>query len=178
MDHDQFMATDFFHSIAELLKDERLMSFLDTWDLTLVLRTHFNLEKYISCFQEYLNDRIIIEDSASDRNLQQAMKDSMVLITDYSSIFWDMAYMHRPVILYQFDREAFLAERGLHAFGVEESQMKFARVAKTSGNVIEHLEKIAAAGFALSPDEANNADDFFTWRDSNNCERLYHYLSC
>lgn len=177
MNHKQFMITDFFHTIADFLKDERLMSFLKAWDFKLVLRTHFRLEKYISCFQEYLNDRIKIEDSASARNLQQAMKDSMVLITDYSSVFWDMAYMHRPVILYQFDREAFLAERRLHAFGIEEYQMKFARVAKTSGNVIDHLQKIGAAGFALSPDEASNADCFFAWRDSNNCERLYHYLS-
>lgn len=178
MDHEQFMTTDFFHAIADLLKDERLMSFLKSWNLTLVLRSHFNLEKYISCFQEYLNDRIKIEDSASERNLQQAMKDSMALITDYSSVFWDMAYMHRPVILYQFDREAFLAERGMHAFGIEESQMKFAWVAKTKDEVMDHLQKISAAGFALSSDEAINANDFFAYRDSHNCERLYHYLSC
>ena len=176
MDHDQFMATDFFHSISGLLKKDRLGSFLKNRNLTLVLRFHFNLEKYISCFQGCMNDRIKLEDGNSARNLQQAMKDSMMLITDYSSIFWDMAYMHRPVILYQFDREAFLAERGLHAFGIEESQMKFARIAKTKDNVISHLQKIAADGFVLSPDEAKNADDFFAYRDSNNCERLYNFL--
>ena len=176
MDHDQFMATDFFHSIAGLLKEDQLEAFLKNWDLTLVLRVHFNLEKYISCFQGCMNDRIKIEGSTSPRNLQQAMKDSIIMISDYSSIFWDMAYMHRPVILYQFDREAFLAERGLHAFGIEESQMKFARIAKTKDNVISHLQKIAADGFVLSPDEAKNADDFFAYRDSNNCKRLYNYL--
>ena len=177
MDHAQFMETDFFRSIADLLEDERLTVFLNFWDFTLVLRTHFNLEKYISCFQGWLNDRIRIEDSASPRNLQQAMKASMVLITDYSSIFWDMAYMHRPVILYQFDREAFLAERGLHAFGLEEKEMGFAKIARTPDEVLDHLKSIANNNFALAPAEIQSADGFFAYRDIQNCKRLYDFLN-
>jgi CDP-glycerol glycerophosphotransferase len=101
----------------------------------------------------------------------------MALITDYSSILWDMAYMHRPVILYQFDREAFLAERGLHSFGIEESEMTFARVAKTGDRAVDHLESFSQNGFALTRDEKISADRFFAHRDSDNCKRLYNYLS-
>ena len=35
------------------------------------------------------------------------LKESSMLITDYSSVFFDVAYMHKPIIYYQFDRDAF-----------------------------------------------------------------------
>jgi CDP-glycerol glycerophosphotransferase (TagB/SpsB family) len=177
MDHEQFMQSDFFLAITAFLQNDRLLSILKAGDLNLILRTHFNLEKYLHCFKDCFDDRIIIEDSSGSRNLQQALKESMALITDYSSILWDMAYMHRPVILYQFDREAFLAERGLHSFGIEESEMTFARVAKTGDRAVDHLESFSQNGFALTRDEKISADRFFAHRDSDNCKRLYNYLS-
>jgi len=177
LDRGRFLKSSFFTTVYGLLNDPRLSRFLNAQDMTFVFRTHFNFEKFIPCFQGALSDRIRIEGSENSRKLQDAIRDARLLITDYSSILWDMAYMHRPVILFQFDREAFLAERGLHAFGTEESRMKFARMAKTREHVMGHLEHLGEAGFALTQEEAGCADGFFAYRDSNNCERLYKFLS-
>ena len=177
LDREQFLESLFFKKLAQLLEDPYLLNFLNDHDMVLVLRCHFNLEKHLSSFQKLLTSRIRIESGFGIRNLQQAIKEARMLITDYSSILWDMAYMRRPVILYQFDREAFLAERGLHSFGIDESEMKFARLANNSKEVIEFLKIFGLNDFALTPDEAYNADSFFAYRDINNCKRVYELIS-
>lgn len=40
-------------------------------------------------------------------DVQQLLKESLLLITDYSSVFFDMMYMNKPVIFYQFDENQY-----------------------------------------------------------------------
>ena len=51
------------------------------------------------------SDRIIIADMKYD--VQQLLKESLLLITDYSSVFFDMMYMNKPVNFYQFDEKQY-----------------------------------------------------------------------
>jgi CDP-ribitol ribitolphosphotransferase / teichoic acid ribitol-phosphate polymerase len=173
----QFKETLFFEMVSSLLGHTGLLPFLRENELVLVFRSHFNVAKRLNSFNDFACDHVRIENHTGSKNLQQAIKDATLLITDYSSILWDMAYLHRPVILYQFDREAFMAERGLHAFGVDESSLQFARVARNADQILVHLKDFAAKEFFLNHEEAGNADSFFAYQDTRNCERLYGALT-
>ena len=37
-----------------------------------------------------------------------------ILITDYSSVFFDFAIKNKPIILYQYDKESYFADRGIY----------------------------------------------------------------
>ena len=52
--------------------------------------------------------------SQGEVDVQQLMKESAVLVTDYSSVGFDFSFLHRPVLYYQFDQEHFLGRWGSH----------------------------------------------------------------
>lgn len=43
-----------------------------------------------------------------DYDVQQLLIELRILITDFSSVFFDFAYMKKPVIYYQFDRDKYI----------------------------------------------------------------------
>ena len=47
-------------------------------------------------------------------DVQHLLKESAMLVTDYSSVGFDFSFLHRPVAYYQFDRPRFLGSRGSH----------------------------------------------------------------
>src|SRR5699024_3614142 len=62
---------------------------------------HPNLEVYLP--ELTLPDHVEVR-SYSEINVQDVLAQSAVVITDYSSIAFDAAIVHRPVVYYQFDR--------------------------------------------------------------------------
>ena len=63
---------------------------------------------------------------------------SKLLITDYSSIFFDFAYLKKPEIFFQFDKEEFYSEH-YHQSDFEHEKDAFGDVVKT----VEELEKMS-----------------------------------
>ena len=62
--------------------------------------------KNVDSFDEIQNNSIIIAHK-DDYDVQDLLIRSSVLVTDYSSVFFDFAYMGKPVIYYQFDEDEF-----------------------------------------------------------------------
>lgn len=59
-------------------------------------------------------DRIV--DLARYENINDLYYVSDILITDYSSAYFEYALMDRPVVFYTYDREAYELTRGVHKF--------------------------------------------------------------
>ena len=49
----------------------------------------------------------VIVHSFENYDVQKLMIECDMMITDYSSVQFDFAYMKKPILLYQFDREAY-----------------------------------------------------------------------
>src|SRR6185437_10470438 len=69
-----------------------------------------NMQRFISLFHD-APVRVI---SQGEVDVQRLMKESAVLVTDYSSVGFDFSFLHRPVLYYQFDQERFLGRWGSH----------------------------------------------------------------
>ena len=52
------------------------------------------------------SDRITIA-SKETQDVQKLLMDCALLVTDYSSVFFDVAFLRKPVVYYQFDEEEF-----------------------------------------------------------------------
>jgi len=173
---EKFLDSQYCRAIHSILQEPRLLHLLTVSDMRLRLRFHFRMKNHGDVFDQYKSERVLVEYSDSIVPLRKVLQKAAVLVTDYSSIMWDMAYMQRPVILYQFDADAFLAERGLHGFNTKEKDMEFAHVVKSHEEFMNALEKLNRNKFVLNESQKRNAWSFFQFHDAKNCERVFDMI--
>lgn len=167
----RFTDSEYFKVWSAFLENSRLASILENSNCQLVFYPHSNLQKYITDFQPPSTNKIIIADSAH-YDIQQLLMESAALITDYSSIFFDFAYMNKPLAYYQFDYDKF--RQGQYQEGYfSYTNDGFGHVCYVETDLLKWIDNIIKSNFANESKYAMRVNDFFTFRDANNCERTY-----
>ena len=95
----------FMENWMKLLNSDRMKELIDKYDLEVIFYPHRNMQSHMSEFA-VKNPKITVA-SAETHDMQELMKSAEMMITDYSSVYFDMFYMKKPVIFYQFDEEEF-----------------------------------------------------------------------
>ena len=104
-DPDGFLQSEYYQRFQGLLENERFLSILEAYDLKAVFYLHAMLQRFSPLFRSE-NERVEIRTHA-DGNVPALLAESRLLITDYSSVHFDFAYMDKPVLYWQFDEDAF-----------------------------------------------------------------------
>lgn len=169
-DINEFTNTDYFRYWNGLLGDEKLLYLLDLYNMDLVFYPHRDMQQFLNKFK--ISHKRIIIASWPDYDVQELLKESAVLITDYSSVAMDFAYMKKPLIYYQFDYEKFrLGHYPEGYFSYEEDG--FGKVCKDEESVVNELEQIIQNDFQFDNEYFMRHKAFFTTYDNRNCERNY-----
>ena len=104
-DISKFTNTEYYQKYQEFINNDELISFLEKENLTLYFYPHRNMQKYISDFTTNSNRIKMVDNKNSE--IRELLIKSAVMITDYSSVALDFAYMKKNVIYYQFDEKRF-----------------------------------------------------------------------
>jgi CDP-glycerol glycerophosphotransferase len=166
LDVDTYTESEFFRTWSELLRDPRLHRVIEQSGLSVVFCLHTNMAQY----REQFADLPVEVVSQSEVDVQQLLKQSAMLVTDYSSVGFDFSFLHRPVAYFQFDRERFLGPSGSH---LDLDAELPGPVLRNAGDVIEEIRARASAGFAPAPEYVGRADRFCAFRDRSNSERIF-----
>lgn len=103
--------TDVF-SFEQLLKDPRLMEILEKHDAVIVQKAHFVSYQRDADANAVTSDRIL---TSNELPAQQLLAASDMLITDYSSCFFDYLLTDRPIVHYLYDYAYYANDdRGLY----------------------------------------------------------------
>ena len=102
---EQFYETAFYRQFQSMMDNPALLRLLEERDLKLIFYPHIELQKELDKFRSP-SERIILA-SWRDYDVQALLMRCNLLITDYSSVFFDVGYMEKPVIYYQFDIDEF-----------------------------------------------------------------------
>ena len=95
----------YYSNIDDLLNDERLLNRADSLGYKIRFMPHPNVINYIDWFDR--NDYVeFLNISTKYRDI---FSTSGLVVTDYSSIAFDFAYLRKPVVYAQFDKEEFFA---------------------------------------------------------------------
>ena len=169
-----FKKTTYFRCWNEFLGSERLKSFLESNGLTLVFYPHRDMQKYLDHFE--ITDSNIVIASFPKYDVQKLLKESAFLITDYSSIAMDFAYMNKPLVYYQFDYEDF--RRGQYPEGYFDYRKDgFGPVCETGDEVFDVLSEAVRTGFANPEKYSRRHDEFFDLYDTDNCRRNFEAIN-
>jgi CDP-glycerol glycerophosphotransferase len=161
-----YLESEYHQRWSELLNDPRLHTLAQAHDLEIVFCLHPNMQRFINEFSDY-PVRVI---SQGEIDVQRLMKESAVLLTDYSSVGFDFSFLHRPVVYYQFDQSRFLGPKGSH---LDLDSELPGPIVFTEDDVIATLEGLAAGGFAMAGTYQRRADRFVAHRDRHSSERIF-----
>lgn len=165
--------TNYFITWNDFLKDKRLEALAQRYKVKFIFFPHRNMQKYMDYFPQS-NDYLEVADAHS-YDVQDLMKQSMMMITDYSSVFFDMIYMKKPIIFYQFDYEKFrLAQYSEGYFNYKDNP--FGKSCPTKEDVFLELETCIKNQFRPSESFLNAHKEYFTLFDTNNCQRVYNVV--
>ena len=104
--------TESVFDIATILKDKSFSDYLASNEVYLIRKDHFVTEQRDSFHNSIKTGRIIIDESIS---ASETLAISDVLITDYSSCFFDYLVLNRPIIHFLYDYDYYkTSDRGLY----------------------------------------------------------------
>ncbi|SDM78198.1 CDP-glycerol glycerophosphotransferase family protein [Bacillus sp. OK048] len=173
MKYDEFIMSEYYHRYNNLLNSVRIHEFLEKHDIKLIFYPHPEMQRFIKAFN--CNNSNITIANRNNYNLQNLLKESRLLITDYSSVAFDFAYMRKPLIYYQFDQQRYYTDHFQKGY-FDCNRDGFGPVIRDEKILIDCIEKFMLKD---SNDEKYNdrVGDFFQLYDKENCKRHYEVIS-
>ncbi|GAA4663924.1 hypothetical protein GCM10023347_14810 [Streptomyces chumphonensis] len=166
----QFTASQYFRFYSRLLADERLRAALEHSGVRLEFFPHYEIRPYLRHF-EVDHPSITVADQA-ERGVQEAMKQCSLLVTDYSSVFFDVAYMNKPLVYVPFDEDEFYGRHYRRGY-FDLSRDGFGPVCRTVDAAVEEIIAAIDRKFRVESPYAERVDAFFGRRDTNNSARVF-----
>jgi glycosyltransferase involved in cell wall biosynthesis len=166
---DDFLASDFARNWQAVLQNPRLRSLAEAHGLKVIFAPHPNMAMYLPDLQ--VPDWIEQIDVRQGVSYQSLFARAAVAVTDYSSAAFEIAFLQRPVINFQFDFDSVFA--GGHICRPGYFSYKddgFGPVAETPDAFLQALE--ATLEGREDPVYAERRANAFPFRDGGCCERV------
>ncbi len=168
-----FKHSEYLAKWKALLNSQELQNLIDKFNLHVIFYPHRDAQQFLRYFSD-VNPKIIIA-SYKNYDVQKLMKESEMMITDYSSVFFDMIYMKKPVVFYQFDEEKFRKQQYQKGY-FDYHNNPFGKSFSKHTDVLKEVEKIIVNNYVVSQKFMNAHKKCFPYFDSNNSERIYELL--
>lgn len=168
-----FMDSEYFIAWNSFINSSYVASLLEHNNVELIFYLHATMQQFVDCFS-VSNSHVKIA-LASEFDVQQLLMESAVLITDYSSVYFDFAYMNKPLIYYQFDYEKYREgqyQQGYFSYKDD----GFGPVVYGKEELEHELGKIVENNMELTEPYKDRVDRFFSFHDTNNRERTYNAI--
>ncbi|MBS3202809.1 CDP-glycerol glycerophosphotransferase family protein [Turicibacter bilis] len=167
---EDFQKSEYFQRYNEFINNKDFIQMLDKYNYYLVFYPHFEVQKWVNCFSS-ISDKIIIA-KMGDFDVQKLLIDCDILITDYSSVFFDVAYLKKMIIFYQFDYEEYRDKH--YEEGYFDYRNSFGPVVESGKALLDVIEYSIINGNAEK--YLKNISSFFEYDDNDNCRRIYEAI--
>lgn len=168
-----FLSSEYFKKYNSLLNSEKLAALLEKYGYEFIFYPHYEVQRFLDCFTTG-SPRIKTADFGHN-DVQDLLINSDILITDYSSVFFDYGYMRKPMIYYQYDEAEY--REGHYQKGYFDCETDgFGKVAETEDEVINELNHILENGAAPEDEYLQKMNSFFKFNDTDNCKRNFEAI--
>lgn len=168
MDKRDFLKSQYFKNYMEFLNSAKLNKILEDNNVKIMFFLHPKFKDYIDLF-EFESDQIE-KFGFLDVSLDDMIMKSSMMITDYSSVIWEMFYLKKPCLFYHFDKDKYLEYEGSY---MEFDQDLFGDVAFHSEQLVNYVEKYIKDEFHEKEAYGKLRNEYFTYMDKNNSERIF-----
>ncbi|OIK55880.1 CDP-glycerol glycerophosphotransferase family protein, partial [Oenococcus oeni] len=108
INYSEFTKSNYFQKYVALLNNMASDRFFVSHNIKVIFYPHYAMQKFIPLFKRaIIQSENITLASSTDYDVQDLLRQSSLLVTDYSSVHFDFAYMNKPLIYFQFDQNDF-----------------------------------------------------------------------
>jgi CDP-glycerol glycerophosphotransferase (TagB/SpsB family) len=168
-----FEESNFYKFYNALLNDKELITTAYKLGYKIQFMPHPIFSPHIKRFTKNQNVTFL----NIEKPYRELYSESALILTDYSSAVFDFAYLGKPIVYAQFDREE-LSKKGT-TYNLDTSfydNNAFGEICFDYKSTRKTLISYMKNGCKLKPEYKKRMDDFFEYRDKNNCERIVKEL--
>ena len=164
------LESEFVQEWVGLLKDPALAKACADAGLKLAFLPHPNLQKLLEQLDLPEHVTTLFYEGS---DVQEYFARARVLVTDYSSIAFNAAYLERPVVYFQFDADAVLSGAHVGQRGYFDYERDgFGPVAPDRVSAVSAITEAIAHGGAPLPEYQRRIEETFPHRDGGCSERV------
>lgn len=168
----EFTNSVYFKRYREVLSNSVLIDTLRKNGYSIKFYNHIEFQKFNHCFDSLNNDVVQIC-QFGDKKVQDLLKESCVLITDYSSVYYDFLYMLKPVVFYHFDMQEFQKSQYGRIF---DDFKKLGYVCDNQNDISLSISNLLNNHFVMEEKFVEEVSKVFKYRDTCNCKRVYENI--
>ena len=147
----------------QLINDRRLKEFAEKNNYKVIFVVHPSHAPNVSDFESDFAE------ITTNVNYKEIFSKASLLVTDYSSVAFDFAYLRKPIIYTQFDKESFFKSHTYTEGYFSYEDDGFGPVVydyeETIKTILEYNE--------IDEKYINRINNFFEFNDKKNCERTF-----
>ena len=112
----------------------------------------------------------------SGEGYQDLISQAALVITDYSSLSFDAAYIGSPSVYYQFDKESFFSDHTYQPGYFSYEEDGFGPVVSTEEGVLEWVRIFIDRQGVMDEEYQARINSVFSNRDGKCCSRIYEAI--
>lgn len=168
---EKFKNTDYYKRYMEIISDKSLKEYVHKKSYSLGILLHPEMKAYLKVMDIPEGVQIINEP------YRKMFAHCSMLITDYSSIASDVAYLKKPVIYYQFDKSTFYNESRFYTKGAfDYTKDGYGRVVYTYDKLKEAIINSINNNCQIEEKYLKRVEDNFVFFDGNNSRRVFEKI--
>ena len=109
----------------------------------------------------------------ADTRYKEVFAESSLIVTDYSSVAFDFAYLGKPVIYAQFDRKEFFQGHTYSEGYFDYKEMGMGEVEEDLPRTVDRIIEYMNCECNMKEKYLQRVEAFFPFRDKKNSERVY-----
>ena len=156
-----FKRTTYYKIYNSLINDKRLIDAAKKTGYRIIYLVHPILSPQAG---DYDKNSFVDIVPGVKANYEKMLKESALMVTDYSGIQFDFAYMRRPLVYFH---PAELPPQ------YDEEDTGFGPVCRTNDELVDQLIKAMENDCKLDENYKKTIDAFFPYNDQNACKRVY-----
>ena len=165
-DEETLLSSEYFTRWNNLLTNKKLIEFAKENSYKIVYKPHPNSMKFLDLFN---TENVYID---TERRFHDILCESALMITDYSSVNFDFAYLKKPIIYYQYGDDYHFEGDAL----IDDDVSTFGDIIKDEDALIDKTIEYIENDCKMEEKYINKVYKFFKYNDKNNCKRVYDWI--
>ena len=168
--NDDFEESEYFKFYSALLSDERLLGAAKAHGYRIDFVPHALMADGIDKIKRDASVNLV-----KQCNYTEVFAKTALMLTDFSSTAFDVAYLRKPVVYAHFDKEAFFKNQYSEGY-FEYERDGFGEVEYDLDSTVTRLVEYIERDCALKDKYRQRIDGFFAFSDKNNCKRVFEKI--